>query len=1078
MVEKADSCFSVVMNGTIRYKSRKCDDSQNTSSETSNILAGMSSSHNSYFKNDECKSTLKASEAHDFEDLEVTKKEKSLQEKNYQAQFSADPSGQGEEQLGLECHGDNISCITGGIGANISDYGDNLYLDKKDMNSGKVLTNNKNEPSILDAVECSLGSFSSVSSTERKHATLLNVEGSTMNEARSCSSSEKSKIDDVCQEIRTNTDRQISSDNVSESGDLNKALVKDNALLDLEAKNKQGYNLLPLANTEIENSESTLYDVKICDICGDAGREALLAICSSCSDGAEHTYCMREKLDELPGADWQCEECKIKEMEIHNVDKSETVSEVSKPAFLCQSIQNSVSTLIPNKLPNLDDRGLAKGLKSPKILTRSQADHVEETKVSIKSQKIKVKKANMESSEGRSVNGFQAFHYSHNFLSSGSLKGRSQAHSPYCYFSKSVSCNSIINQNVKELVKNDRYKQEIEREAKRSKLKNENVVKSINKSTSFKSSSSGFSNTEPASKDKPFHPSSIENPRGLDEVKERITFEKNPPAISKTSISKSAALASIYHLKTNRRSSQKEENLSSTIESSCQSIAKRSYHANLSGCKERKKRILRSSNSMEFFDEKFNSEDCKELKEFVRSGFSAVDALQPSESDTEDNKLWDSDKFISPRLSSSGGNQTLHFQKCNKTGQEIQPCSSDELQVSAYHPSDERSLSETKKGKDCIDLVDERNTNKKSLSETSPGEASALASRGSFNVLRSDRCGQLFDGIQAHLSTSASRKVLEIINVFPNKIQLEEVYQTSLWPLQFQGIVPDEKNIALFFFPKDNESYEKVYSILLIEMLETDLALKGMVDETELFIFTSKMLPKHSQRWNMLYYLWGMFIDKRKQYLPTQKIPLFLMDNSSRMTAKPMDVIDNPELQFCTLQWSYKVNIGMGCQDKFFNTGKNTKYGESSHFSDAASRNCNPADECSKSECKKRRNQMTCFSIGGSLGQENLSSNIFSQQQCTQIISSQPAIPEISRIVERNFFPVHIAPSINNKYRNPAHITSSTDNYNSESCAPDLELTLGNKSKIRKPAPLLPLLPPLVPFGSGDGDDLSALLSL
>jgi len=29
--------------------------------------------------------------------------------------------------------------------------------------------------------------------------------------------------------------------------------------------------------------------VKVCDICGDAGREELLAFCSKCSDGAEHT---------------------------------------------------------------------------------------------------------------------------------------------------------------------------------------------------------------------------------------------------------------------------------------------------------------------------------------------------------------------------------------------------------------------------------------------------------------------------------------------------------------------------------------------------------------------------------------------------------------------------------------------------------------------------------------------------------------------------------------------------------------------------------------------------------------------
>lgn len=28
--------------------------------------------------------------------------------------------------------------------------------------------------------------------------------------------------------------------------------------------------------------------MRVCDICGDVGREALLALCSKCSDGAEH----------------------------------------------------------------------------------------------------------------------------------------------------------------------------------------------------------------------------------------------------------------------------------------------------------------------------------------------------------------------------------------------------------------------------------------------------------------------------------------------------------------------------------------------------------------------------------------------------------------------------------------------------------------------------------------------------------------------------------------------------------------------------------------------------------------------
>ncbi|KAI3690696.1 hypothetical protein L2E82_48900 [Cichorium intybus] len=58
--------------------------------------------------------------------------------------------------------------------------------------------------------------------------------------------------------------------------------------------------------------ESTDY-VIVCDICRDVGREDLLAICSTCKDGAEHTYCMKLMINEVPMGDWQCEECKSSE---------------------------------------------------------------------------------------------------------------------------------------------------------------------------------------------------------------------------------------------------------------------------------------------------------------------------------------------------------------------------------------------------------------------------------------------------------------------------------------------------------------------------------------------------------------------------------------------------------------------------------------------------------------------------------------------------------------------------------------------------------------------------------------------
>ncbi|KAG2676616.1 hypothetical protein I3760_12G061100 [Carya illinoinensis] len=63
---------------------------------------------------------------------------------------------------------------------------------------------------------------------------------------------------------------------------------------------------------DYNHSSLTLEDeVKVCDICGDTGREELLAICSKCSDGAEHIYCMRVMLDKVPEAGWKCEECML-----------------------------------------------------------------------------------------------------------------------------------------------------------------------------------------------------------------------------------------------------------------------------------------------------------------------------------------------------------------------------------------------------------------------------------------------------------------------------------------------------------------------------------------------------------------------------------------------------------------------------------------------------------------------------------------------------------------------------------------------------------------------------------------------
>ncbi|XP_011012541.1 PREDICTED: uncharacterized protein LOC105116774 isoform X2 [Populus euphratica] len=134
--------------------------------------------------------------------------------------------------------------------------------------------------------------------------------------------------------------------------------------------------------------------------------------------------------------------------------------------------------------------------------------------------------------------------------------------------------------------------------------------------------------------------------------------------------------------------------------------------------------------------------------------------------------------------------------------------------------------------------------------------------QGVFEVHRAEKVIDLYDGIQAHLSTCASPKVLDVVSKFPQKIKLDEVPCISTWPRQFLVTGVKEENIALYFFAKNFESYEN-YKRLLDNMIKKDLALKGSFEGVEFFIFPSTQLPENSQRWNMLYFLWGVFRGRR-----------------------------------------------------------------------------------------------------------------------------------------------------------------------------------------------------------------------
>ncbi|KAH9302678.1 hypothetical protein KI387_014261, partial [Taxus chinensis] len=145
--------------------------------------------------------------------------------------------------------------------------------------------------------------------------------------------------------------------------------------------------------------------------------------------------------------------------------------------------------------------------------------------------------------------------------------------------------------------------------------------------------------------------------------------------------------------------------------------------------------------------------------------------------------------------------------------------------------------------------------------------------QGGFEVRSKGNPTNHYDVLQAHASTCAASKVLDAAKKFSSSILLEEVPRLSSWPMQFHYSSPNDENVALYFFAKDLESYERSYKKLVERMLKNDFALKTNFDGVELLIFPSNQLPEKSQRWNRLLYLWGVFRERKANCIDSSAYP-------------------------------------------------------------------------------------------------------------------------------------------------------------------------------------------------------------
>ncbi|XP_075513192.1 ASI1-immunoprecipitated protein 2-like isoform X2 [Primulina tabacum] len=715
---------------------------------------------------------------------------------------------------------------------------------------------------------------------------------------------------------------------------------------------------------DTDDSDMVEQDVKICDICGDAGREDLLAICCRCIDGAEHTYCMREMMAKVPEGDWLCEECKSREQtrgqrrdKIGRVDGHE---KNNSPGRSISEHVNSVdvegnrsrsSVKIPDKRQRDDvDAEVSSIMKKPAVesmvrLPKSSWSDKAATLSRENSLKNLDKERVQSSHDGPSSDAVSSNDNPKLARSASDLR----VHNFKGVFSRSNSFTFINSKPKVKLVDQVLWRKKSVKKVSLHQLKN-GGIRPTDKSKLFKEKNSiGFESKTKMLSPRVSHIQDIKN------SKQRNTFEWQSSFKSKHAPTNSIIDTSMGHVSRSETPTNHLETRSvqldgkSAASSRSYSLSSRKssdfpsslgefkrpalYGRNAHGVLSTKivNNIDKNSNQS---NSKADTSSCSGVSE--RSSFNADedqhDGLsRPRESSNSVEPFreqsgscsrasyvsssWDKNNNLKTAIQAAilrkpGVYEKYRPDDASMTNMGCDIASKDHLSSSAvrriessaagvadkYTPSQNLStetlgweqLNNTKhfpsepvkasSGGDDTQILLERYPSSRDMLNNDAA-AMALFSKslaipkheyiwqGSFDVYRSGKMFVSWDGIQAHFSISTSPKAVDAVKNFKNRILLYEVPRLSTWPIQFQerGVVED--NIALFFFAKDLESYNKIYKVWLENIMKNDLALKGNVNGVELLIFPSNQLPENSQRWNMLFFLWGVFRGKMESHL-------------------------------------------------------------------------------------------------------------------------------------------------------------------------------------------------------------------
>ncbi|KAK8614240.1 hypothetical protein V6N13_122609 [Hibiscus sabdariffa] len=539
-------------------------------------------------------------------------------------------------------------------------------------------------------------------------------------------------------------------------------------------------------------SDSIEYEVKVCDICGDIGREELLAVCSKCNDGAEHIYCMRVKMDSVPKGDWVCEECVLstkddknrKQEQLEGVKILKRSSE-TKTLEVEESKVHKVSSIPlfsskrPGSLQLVRKRPLGMVLGSPSPSSSSRKTSTHQSVGRSCSTTMKTVCIPTESS-GRSPK----------------LSSQSQASRGFLFKSKSFSARTL-KEDVQQPKKGTWHNEGLVKENAASESKGRGQM--LSKSVSLKNTKSYNLNN------------------------------------SDHDIKLRRSVSHIEDLKVLRHS--KGEYLTKT---------------------EKKLRLANSDSFASMTGKRIASPGENSLPQLSSSSIQDLKAAKGHE--ISSNSLKRSVHSAQVGSANKEKRGVVNVRQHVEYPMEVVPATSTKHSNANAHPDKHPRL------RDSSSLA-----SKAHMPWSSSIPQPDYIWQGKFEIRSSRGLPFTCDGMQVHVSTYASDKVLELLPKLPQKLSLEEAPRLTMWPTQFMKGRATEDNVALYIFAKDVDSYEGSYKNLLDRMIKNDFSLKGNIGGVELLIFSSYLLPENSRRWNNLLYLWGVFRGKMVHF--PQQIP-------------------------------------------------------------------------------------------------------------------------------------------------------------------------------------------------------------